>query len=70
MLVISAGIYGHGGWLFWSGATIFTALLIYQHSIVKPDDLRKVNLAFGTTNGIASLLFASFVIIDLILRFR
>jgi 4-hydroxybenzoate polyprenyltransferase len=70
MLVISAGIYGHGGWLFWTGATIFTALLIYQHSIVKPDDLRKVNLAFGTTNGIASLLFASFVIIDLILRFR
>ena len=68
VLVMAAGIYGKGGILFWTGAIIFTLLLVYQHSIVKFNDLSKVTLAFGTTNGIASILFAIFVILDLILR--
>jgi 4-hydroxybenzoate polyprenyltransferase len=68
LLVLAAGIYGKGGILFWTGALIFTSLLVYQHSIVKHNDLSKVTLAFGTTNGIASILFAIFVILDLILR--
>jgi 4-hydroxybenzoate polyprenyltransferase len=68
VLVMAAGIYGKGGILFWTGALIFTLLLVYQHSIVKFNDLSKVTLAFGTTNGIASILFAIFVILDLILR--
>jgi 4-hydroxybenzoate polyprenyltransferase len=70
LLVITAGFYSQGGLLFWTGAMIFTVLLAYQHSIVRPDDLSKVTLAFGTTNGIASLLFAVFVILDLILRYH
>ena len=53
-----------------SGASIFTFLLIYQHRIVKHDDLSRVTLAFGTTNGIASILFAVFVILDLIFRYQ
>ncbi len=68
LLVLAAGIYGNGGVLFWAGATIFTLLLVYQHSIVKPNDLSRVTMAFGTTNGIASIIFSVFVIIDLILR--
>lgn len=68
--VLAAGIYGQGGYLFWAGAIVFTFLLIYQHSIVKPDDLSRVTLAFGTTNGVASLLFAFFVILDLFIRSR
>lgn len=66
--VIFAGIYGHHGILFWAGAIVFTILLIYQHSLVRPNDLSRVNLAFGTTNGIASICFAVFVILDLIIR--
>jgi 4-hydroxybenzoate polyprenyltransferase len=66
ILVLTAGFSGDGGILFWIGAGIFTALLIYQHAIVKAQDLSRVNLAFGTTNGIASILFAIFVIFDLI----
>lgn len=65
-LVIIAGLYGKGGFLFWAGAAIFISLLVYQHLIVKHYDLSRVNLAFGTTNGIASILFAAFVICDLI----
>jgi 4-hydroxybenzoate polyprenyltransferase len=67
-LVLAAGLVGWGGILFWSGAAIFMLLLIYQHSIVRPDDLSKVTMAFATTNGIASIIFACFVILDLIRR--
>lgn len=54
------------GKFYWIGFSIFSALLTYQHSLVKHDDLSKINLAFFTTNGIASLLFGAFVIIDLL----
>ncbi|MFA6128484.1 MAG: UbiA-like polyprenyltransferase [Bacteroidales bacterium] len=64
-LVITAGILAGFGLLFWIGTGLFTALLIYQHLIVKPDDLSRVNRAFGTTNGIASVIFALFAIISL-----
>ena len=67
-LVLAAGFVGKSGLLFWTGATVFTLLLIYQHSIVRPDDLSKVTMAFATTNGIASFIFAFFVILDLIIR--
>jgi 4-hydroxybenzoate polyprenyltransferase len=68
--VLAAGLYGNSGILFWTGATIFTILLIYQHSIVRHDDLSKVTVAFGTTNGIASIIFAIFVILDLIMKYH
>lgn len=54
------------GWLLWSGTGIFLLLLLYQHLIVKADDLSRVNLAFFTTNGIASLLFGTLAIADLL----
>jgi 4-hydroxybenzoate polyprenyltransferase len=67
-LLLAAGFVGESGILFWAGAAIFTMLLIYQHSIVRADDLSKVTMAFATTNGIASIIFAFFVILDLIIR--
>ena len=63
--VIAAGIYDHFSWLYWIGVVVFGGMLIYQHSIVKPNDLRKVNLAFMTANGIASVIFSIFVLLDL-----
>jgi 4-hydroxybenzoate polyprenyltransferase len=63
--VVAAGKLGEFGWIYWLGILIFGGCLIYQHSIVKPNDLRKVNIAFMTTNGIASVVFAVFVITDL-----
>lgn len=68
LLIFLAGVIGKQGFLFWTGTAIFTALLVYQHLIVKPDDVRRVNIAFATTNGIASILFAAFVIADLYLK--
>lgn len=63
--VVYAGTYGHFGWLYWIGTAVFAGMLVYQHSIVKPHDLKRVNLAFMTANGIASVVFAIFVIADL-----
>ena len=65
--VISIGIINDVYFLYWIGAAVFTGMLIYQHSIVKPDDLRRVNIAFMTANGIASVVFAVFVIADLLI---
>lgn len=66
--VIYAGMYGNFGWLYWIGVAVFIGMLVYQHSIVKPTDLRRVNLAFMTANGIASVVFAIFVIADLFIN--
>jgi 4-hydroxybenzoate polyprenyltransferase len=63
--VIAAGIYGHFGFLYWIGVAVFAGMLVAQHRLVKPGDLSKVNLAFMTTNGIASVVFAVFVVTDL-----
>lgn len=68
LFVIVAGSFGDFGWLYWIGVAVFAGMLIYQHSVVKPNDLRRVNLAFMTANGIASVVFAVFVIADLIIR--
>ena len=64
-LVICAGIYAGFGLFYWIGSGLFLGLLIYQHLLVKPDDLKRVNLAFFTLNGIASVVFAAFTILDL-----
>jgi 4-hydroxybenzoate polyprenyltransferase len=67
LLVISAGILNCGGLYYWIGAALFSILLAYQHAIVKPADISRVNMAFATTNGLGSILFALFAILDLVL---
>jgi len=66
-LILFAGFYGSLNLFYWIGSGIFIALLFYQHTIVKPNDLSKVNFAFFTTNGIASVVFSIFVLLDLFL---
>jgi len=61
-LVIAAYFVGGFHYLYLLGLLIFIGMLIYQQSIVKPYDLSKVNLAFMTANGIASIVFSVFVI--------
>jgi 4-hydroxybenzoate polyprenyltransferase len=60
-----AGVLQKGGVLFWVGALIFVILLIYQHMLVKPRDISKVNMAFAVTNGWASILLAVFTVLDI-----
>ncbi len=68
ILVLIAGFYAEGSWLFWLGALVFIGLLLYQHLIVSPNDLSKVNMAFANTNGIASIVFSLFAISSFIIQ--
>src|SRR6476620_4660085 len=64
--VVVAGIYGGFHWLYWLGIAVFVGMLIYQHASVKPNDLSRVNIAFMTANGIASVVYGVLVIADLL----
>ena len=52
-------VYPHFGWIYWAGVAAVAVLLIYEHLLVRPDDLSRVNAAFFNVNAIISLgLFA------------
>ncbi|MDI9320144.1 MAG: UbiA-like polyprenyltransferase [Phycisphaerales bacterium] len=68
ILVIYVGLAGQMGTLYWFGAVIYIAMLIYQHFLVRPNDLSKVNIAFINTNSIASICFALFTIASLMIQ--
>ena len=52
-------------WVHLTGSAIFIGLLFFQHTLVKHDNLSKVNIAFFTTNGVASVIYGLFVIVSL-----
>ena len=64
-----AGIWGDLGLWYWMGVLIFTSLLFYQHALVSADDLSRIDLAFMTTNGIGSVVFALFFLAELIFTY-
>jgi 4-hydroxybenzoate polyprenyltransferase len=64
--VIGAGIIGHFNWIYWIGAAFYAAMLTYQHLLVKPNDLSKINKAFADTNGFASVVFGVVTIVSLL----
>lgn len=65
MLLVWFGILIDGRLIYWIGLALFVLLLFYQHIIIKPSDLSRMNLAFFTLNGIASILYAVTTILDL-----
>lgn len=66
VLLITVYAFDPNGFIYPLAWLVFTAMLIYQHSLVKPDDLSRVNVAFFTTNGLASVVFGIMVMIDAI----
>lgn len=67
--IITAGYMGAFHWIYWVGVLIFSGMLVFQHRLVKPDDLSRVNLAFMTANGIASVVFGIIVIGSIFLQY-
>ncbi len=55
------------GWIYLIGVLISGGIMVYEHSLVKPNDLSKVNVAFFTMNGILSIVMLVFTIGDLML---
>lgn len=64
LLLIAVYAFDPSGFIYPLAWIVFTALLIYQHSLVRPDDLSRVNMAFFTTNGLASVIFGIMVMVD------
>ena len=56
------------GVVYYVGLAFATCLLVYEQSLVRPDDFSKVNAAFFNINGFVSIGFFAFVIIDLVVR--
>ena len=63
VLVVLAGYVGNFSLFYWIGATLFCACLVFQHAIVSPQNISRINLAFATTNGCASIVFGGFTIL-------
>ena len=60
--ILSFGFLTQGNWSYWIASAFYGIMLVYQHTLVKPGDLSRVNIAFMTVNGIVSVVFASIVI--------
>jgi 4-hydroxybenzoate polyprenyltransferase len=64
LLLVAAGALLDAGVFYWLGLVAVAALLAYEHSLIRPADLRRLNAAFFTVNGIVSLTFFGFVLLD------
>jgi 4-hydroxybenzoate polyprenyltransferase len=63
-LLSAAGVLLDVGVFYWLGVFVVGALLVYEHSIVRPGELRRLDTAFFTLNGLISLAFFAFVLVD------
>lgn len=66
LIVVGIGLLTGFNYYYWIGAFLFISLMVYQHYLVRPTDISKVNMAFATTNGLASVVFAIFNIISIL----
>jgi len=65
--LVAAGLGLPVGVLYWIGAGAVAGLLAYEHSLVSPSDLRRLDTAFFTLNGVISVTFFVFVLADVLL---
>src|SRR6266511_2640820 len=63
-LLAAVGLGLNLGWLYWLGVAAVALLLTYEHSLVRPGDLRKLDAAFFTVNGVISVVFFAFVLAE------
>ena len=65
-LLVAAGLGLDVAFLYWLGVTVTALLLVYEHTIVRPGDLRRLDAAFFTLNGVISVVFFAFVAADVL----
>lgn len=66
--LVATGIAAGAGWLFAIGVALASALLAYEHSLVRVGDLSRLNAAFFTMNGVISIAFFAFVLAERLVR--
>jgi 4-hydroxybenzoate polyprenyltransferase len=65
-LLVAAGLGLGAGLAYWLGVTAVAALLLYEHLLIRPHDLRRLDAAFFTVNGVISLVFLGFVVVEVL----
>ena len=68
--LVAVGLGTGAGWVYGAGVAVAAALLLYEHSLVKPDDLKRLDAAFFTMNGVISIAFFVFVLAERLMRMR
>jgi len=68
LLLALAGIGLDVGFAYWLGLAVVGGLLVYEHALVRPGDLRRLDAAFFTVNGVISIVFLGFVLLDVLVR--
>jgi len=68
IFLILTGLFANLGIVYYIGLIILTAFLIYEHSLIKENDLSKINKAFFNINGIISILYMVFVALDIFIK--
>ena len=64
-IVVSEAVGGSAaGWISYAGVVAVAALLTYEHTLVSEEDLRKLDAAFFTMNGVISIVFFTFILVD------
>lgn len=66
LLLVLAGWMLGLGWLYWAGMVLVAALLAYEHAIVSPGDLSRLNAAFFNVNGYISIIYFVFVALSVL----
>ncbi|MDQ3992377.1 MAG: putative 4-hydroxybenzoate polyprenyltransferase [Actinomycetota bacterium] len=66
-LLVAVGLGADAGALYWLGVAAVAGLLVYEHSLVRPGDLRRLDAAFFTVNGVMSVVFCAFVVTDAVI---
>lgn len=67
-LLLLLGAWMFLGWLYWLGLLAVVALLVYEHSLIHPSDLSRINLAFFNVNGYISLMLLAAVVAAYLIR--
>ena len=66
--LVLVGFATSAGWLYWVGTAVAAGLLLYEHTLVAVDDLSRLNAAFFTMNGVISIVFFAFVLVERLVR--
>ncbi len=66
--LVAVGLGTGAGWVYATGVVVAAVLLLYEHSLVKPNDLKRLDAAFFTMNGVISIAFFVFVLAERLMR--
>jgi 4-hydroxybenzoate polyprenyltransferase len=68
LLIALPFVYSYLGWIYWTGVAVIAVLLVYEHALVRPTDLTRVNIAFFHVNAVIGLGLLAVVTLELLTR--